>query len=188
MNWFRDNPRDAIFVLLTLALPLVLLLMLIFSLLGMRGDYQGEIERLEPRVARLMGLKNQESVLTEAAAQVDSGVLGLVYPVTDDRASVAASLQKNVRDIFADAGMTISSSQMLPSREDDELEHIPVKVTVVGGVDALDIALAELSNYHPLLMVESMEVYPSRGRAARGAPDTQEITATLQILALRQNG
>lgn len=185
MNWFRDNRRDAAVILATLALPAILVLMLVLNLFSMRGEYQSEIDFLEPRIARLIGLREQEEVLAKAAGRVDSEVFSLVYPATDDRASVAATLQKNVRDIFSATGMTITNSQMLPAEQEDGLEHITVKITATGTLDALDAALSEVASYRPLLMVESMEAYPMRGVSARGQREPQHVTANIQILALR---
>lgn len=187
MNWFRDNQRDAAFVLVTLAVPVLLLLVLLGNLLGMRADYRAEVERLEPRVARLLGLAEQEEALSAAAGTVDSKLADLVYPGAEDRASVSASLQKNVRDLFSDSGMEVNNSQMLPVESEEGLDRIAVKVTASGEVDALDSALSAIAAYRPLLMVESMEVHPSRGSSARRrGRQEQLVTATLQVLALRQ--
>ncbi|MFV0478775.1 MAG: type II secretion system protein GspM [Parahaliea sp.] len=185
MSWFRDHPRAALLIGLTLALPLLLVLMLLLNLLAMRSNYQGEIDRLEPRVARLMGLREQAELLAAQAGRVDAQVLALVYPQAEDRASVATSLQKGVRDIFTEAGMNISSSQILSSSTENGLEHLPVKVTATGSLTALDLALSALHGYRPLLMVEAMDIHPSRRGASRNR-EPQQITVSLQILALRQ--
>jgi len=185
VNWLNENRRDAAFILATLALPTVLLLMMVTNLFAMRGQYQSEIDHLEPRIARLIGLRMQEDVLAEAASQVDSKIYSLIYPVTDDGASVAASLQKNVRDIFTGAGMTVNNSQILPAKQEEGLEHIAVKMTASGSLDALDAALAEVASYRPLLVVESMDAYPMRGASARGDRKPQHVTTNIQVLALR---
>lgn len=186
MNWFKDNRRDAAFIAITLAVPVFLLLVVVIDLFGMRAGYQGEIDRLEPRIARLMGLAAQEDELGSAASAVDARLLDLVYPITEDRASVSASLQKNVRDIFSDTGMVINNSQMLPIEQNEGLDRISVKVTASGSLDALDTSLSDVASYRPLLMVESMEIHPGRGASARGQRQPQTVVATIQILALRQ--
>nr|WP_241262728.1 type II secretion system protein GspM [Parahaliea mediterranea] len=180
-----ENRRDAAFILATMALPIVLLFMLVLNLFAMRGEYQAEIDRLEPRIARLVGLRMQEDVLAEAASQVDSKVYDLIYPATDDSASVAASLQKNVRDIFSGAGMTVNNSQILPAKQEGSLEHIVVKITATGSLDALDLALTEVASYRPMLVLESLDAYPMRGASARGDRKPQHVTTNIQVRALR---
>ncbi len=189
MNWITDNRRESLFIALTLAVPLLLVCWLLIALLGMRSDYQNEIDRLEPRIARLAGLKAFAPELAAAAGQVDSDVLTLVFPATEDRAAVSTSLQKSVRDLFSAAGMEVSGSQMLAPRTEDGLDYISVKVTLQGELADLDAALADLQRYRPVLMVESMDAYPARRGARRGNQEQQQVmTVSLQILALRQTG
>jgi general secretion pathway protein M len=181
VNWFRDHPRYSLLLGLTVLLPLWLLLYLAATLFGLRGDYQDEIERLEPRIARLQGLMNHAEELQRAAGDVGSEVLGLVYPATQESGVVSAALQKNLREIFADAGLAITNSQILPLREGDKFDRIAVKLTVSGSLPALDVALADISAYEPLLLVEDLDVWPGRGRG-----EGQSIAATVQVLALRE--
>jgi general secretion pathway protein M len=185
VNWFRNNPRYAVMVLGTLALPALLLLYLAISLFGMRSGYQLQIERLEPRIARLQGLLNREEQVRDAARVVGSDVLDLVYPATDDAGTVSANLQKNVREILGAAGLSVSNSQILPVREKDGFDHIAVKLTASGGLPALDTALADLNAYLPLLLLESIEVWPNRSRARASEAEEQTITTTVQVLALK---
>ena len=185
MNWLRGNPRYAVMVLGTLAVPALLLLYLAVGLLGLRVDYQAQIERLEPRVARLQGLLNREEQVRDAARVVGSDVLDLVYPAGDDPGTVSANLQKNVREILGAAGLSVSNSQILPVREKDGFDHIAVKLTASGGLPALDTALADLNAYLPLLLLESIEVWPNRSRGRGDEAAEQTITATVQVLALR---
>ncbi len=188
MSWFKDNRREALFIVLTLALPVVLVLWLMLNLLGMRAGYQDEIERIEPRVARLAGLKQFARELSAAAGQVDTDVLSLIYPPTEDRAAASTSLQKSVRDVFAEAGVSVSGSQMLSPRTEDGLEYIAVKVTAQGELADIDAALSELYRHRPMLMVESLDAYPARRGARHRGRETQTLTVSLQILALRQAG
>jgi general secretion pathway protein M len=185
VNWLRDNPRYAVMVLGTLGLPVLLLLYLAVGLLGIRGEYQAEVERLEPRIARLQGLLNREEDVRRAASTVGSDVLDLVYPATDDSGTVAANLQKNVREILAAAGLSVSNSQILPLREQEGFDRIAVKLTASGDLPALDTALADLNAYLPLLLVESIEIWPNRSARRGQEEDIQTVTATLQVLALR---
>lgn len=186
MNWLQQHRHSAIYVGLTLALPLFVVLYLGSTLWAQRVGYQREIERLEPRIARLAGLVESESALRQSALRVDSRVLDLVFPASEERAALAARLQQDLRRIFTEAGLEIKNSQVLPSREVLGLEHVTVKTQVSGDIDALDAALEEISNYSPLILVESMAVTPVRRSRRQRAVGLQQLSANIQLLALRQ--
>ena len=185
MSWLKVHQRTAWICGLTLLLPLVVYLNAIVSLLGMHGAAQAEIDRIEPRIARLQGLIDYEDQLREAAAVVDSQVLELVYPLSEDQATVSAELQTQVRDIFSKAGLSVSNSQVLPVRQRGNFDYIGVKLTVSGSLPALDEALAGLAAYLPLVLVESLDVYPARAVRGKAANNEQTLTASLQLLSLR---
>ncbi len=56
MDWLRTHRQSAWIVGVTLAVPVVLVLYALGSLLSARADIQSQIDRLEPRVARVEGL------------------------------------------------------------------------------------------------------------------------------------
>lgn len=185
MNWFRLHQRTAWICGLTLLLPLLLYLFILLGLLGLRQDAQSQIDRIEPRIARLRGLMQVEEQLRETALAVDSRVSNLVYPADEDRTNVSAELQSKVREIMGSAGLSVTNSQVLPVREQGGFDYIGVRLTVSGDLPALDEALAALATHMPLVMVESLEVYPARVRPGKDSPERQSVTASLQLLSLR---
>lgn len=185
MNWLRSHRRTAWICGLTLLLPVVLFFNALLGLWDVRQEAQAGIDRIQPRLARLQGLINFEDQLREAAEKVDTQVAELVYPATEDRTTVAAELQSQVRDIFGDAGLSVTNSQVLPVREQGNFDYIGVKLTVRGELPALDAALAGLATYLPLVLVESLDVYPARAGRGKDRIEQQVITASLQVLSLR---
>jgi general secretion pathway protein M len=185
MNWLRLHKRTAWVCGLTLLLPLLVYLDAMLSVWGMHQDARAGIERLEPRIARLRGLIDYEESLRDASAAVDSQVLQLVYPVADDQATVSAALQTNVRDIFGKAGLSVTNSQVLPVRAQGNFDYIGVKLTVTGDLPALDEALAGIATYLPLVLVESLDVYPARAARGKAESEQQLLTASIQVLSLR---
>lgn len=187
MSWWRVHKRSAWIVALTLAIPLVIYLNTLFGLWGARQSFQKEIDNIEPRIARLRGLVEHESELHESAGKVDKRVLNLVYARSDDSAAVSADLQAKVRDLFVDSGLSVTNSQILPVREEEGFDYIGLKLTVSGGIDALDAALGEINTYRPLLLVEAINLWPDRKRRQADA-DSQTVSATIQLLSLRAAG
>jgi len=185
MNWIRDYRKAAIIVGVSLAVPVFVLLYLLGNFWFLRAEYQTEIDRIEPRIARLSGLLQSEEQLKRSSAQVDSQIAGLVYPVSSDRASVAADLQKNIRELIAATGLTVSNSRILPAVQTDAFDSIGLSLTVNGDLAALDDALAEIAAYSPVVLVDSFEVRPNRAARRSTQAEKQTVTASLQLTSLR---
>ena len=188
MNWFRANTRSAWIICLTLLVPGLLYANVLFSLISVRQEYQSEIDRLSPRVARLQGLIDRQETLQVSAEKAERLMVDLVYPVTDDRTAVAAQLQQDVRQMLVEAGLTVSNSQVLPVREEEMFDFIGLKLTVNGNISALDAGLLALASHRPLVLVESLEVWPNRvnrSNKKKDQPKVQSLGATLQLLSLR---
>jgi general secretion pathway protein M len=182
MNWFRSHQRSAWIIGLSLLFPVLIYLYFLLSLWGLRLDYQADVERLQPRMARLLGLIDHQQQLQDSSSKVDRQMSGLVYSAADDSATVSATLQSNVRQILVDAGLSVTNSQVLPVTSKEGFDYVHLRLTVAGDITSLDAALAGITGYLPLLLVESLDVSPARGRKN----DKQQLlTATLQVLSLR---
>ena len=185
MNWLRTNQRSAWIVGVTLLLPALLFLNALMGVLSVRHEYQASIDSLEPRIARLRGLIETEAELQQVAGEVNRRIPGLVYSKDQDRATVSANLQQEVRQILVDAGLSVTNSQVLPVREQELFDYVAVKVTVRGSMANVDAALSSLASYMPLVLVESLDIAPRRSGRRNTAVTDQAVTATLQLLSLR---
>lgn len=183
LDWIKTHRRSAVICSLTALLPVLLYISLLVEAIALRSDYQSDIDRLQPRIARLEGLKTFEAELTVAAGSAQQVVDTLVYPVATDRGEVSALLQNEVWQVMANAGMTVSNSQALPLREGDKFDYIGLKLTVAGDIAALDESLAAIRQYAPLIIVESLDVWPNRQRSTE--QPKQEVTASLKLVSLR---
>jgi len=73
----------------------------------------------------------------------------------------------------------------LPVREHELFDYIAVKVTVGGTMANVDDALSSLGSYMPLVLVESLDIFPRRSSRRNAPVAEQTVTATLQLLSLR---
>ena len=188
IEWLKTHQRSAIICGLTLLLPLLVYLNLLVGTWGLGAEYAQDMKRLPQRIARLQGLQEVEDQLRESSSVVQQTTSRLAYPANAERASVAASMQSDVRQLMTDAGLTVSNSQVLPVREEENFDFIGVKLTVAGDIEALDQALAEMANFAPLIIVEGLDVWPTRQRSVRGAAaktEKQEATVSIRLLSLR---
>ncbi len=183
VSWIKSHSVSAIVCGLTLLLPLLLYFYVTGGLLSLRSEYQQEIDRLEPRLARLKGLYENEALMQASATELQGLLERRVFPPDLDRVSIAATMQKDLKQVFADAGMAVSSSQALPLRREGNFDHVLVRYTVTGTLRGLDDALRRIAEFTPLVLVASVELAPRRVRSS-DAP-SQTLTATLQLLSLR---
>ena len=185
MNWARNNRRSAGVVIVTLMLPLLLLLYLLVSLFMLGYDYQSEIDRLAPRIERLKGLLDSEPALRASVGDVSRVMEDAVYPATASRPTVSAELQNSVRGLLVTAGLSISNIQALPIVEGDEFDRVGLRLTISGRLPEIDAALVALAEHSPRVLVEGLDMQSisstRRGRQAK----TQDVSATLRLIALR---
>lgn len=186
MTWFRLHRRSAAFVVLTLLIPALLLLRGLFGLAAVGADYASERSRIEPRLARLQGLLDEQALLAERSEEAARLLRQLAYPAEQDVTALAAALQAEVRQLMDASGMEVSNSQVLPARPEELFERVAVKLTVSGSTEALSSALAALSAQRPQLLIESLDAFPERSSRRKDGAPAQTVTAVLQVFALRQ--
>lgn len=159
----------------------------------LRQEFVSEIEAVEPRTARFLGVVASSDQLQAATAEVDAVLSELAYPAERDSATTAAAMQQDIRELMTAAGLSITGSQILPARVVDGLDRLSLDITAEGNIDALDEALADLGAMRPLVLVRSVTVKPSRARRrSRRAEsesvatgDPRKLIARFQVFALR---
>lgn len=147
-------------------LALLVTLTLVFAPLVVLGGYvyrehqnvSGQLEKVEPRHARLLGLSSQKSDIAALLEQVQKAGEQYVYPASQDAAQAGNAAQQRIREIFTAAGLQISSSQVLPSKVEKGYERIPLTVRADGDLLALQSALAVLSSQLPLILISDMDI------------------------------
>lgn len=186
VNWVKLHRRSAVLVVITILLPLYLYISLLVGLVGIRSEGVDDIERIEPRLGRLLGLLQSEETLAESAGKAEQSIAGLVYGSSDNAESVAANLQTSVRRILTDAGLAVVNSQVLPPAQRGAFEHVGLRLTAQGPLAGLDAALADIAAFRPMLLVEMVEARPLRTNSrSNAAQSAQALDVTLQVFSLR---
>jgi general secretion pathway protein M len=185
VNWLRAHRRTALLVGLTLLLPAYLYLSSLIKLIGLGLDYRGERSRLEPRLARVQGLLMEREELQSQSARAAQVLREQVYADAQDPSALAASLQAEARQIFIEAGLAISNSQVLPLRRGELFDEVAVKIAVEGSIAALDGALVGIAAHRPRMLVEAIDVFPVQGPGRGAEQARQMLSAVVQLKALR---
>ncbi|MDX1736479.1 MAG: type II secretion system protein GspM [Halioglobus sp.] len=183
--------RSRIVVTLTLVLALLPFLYLVLQLLLLRHSYVQEIDNIQPRTARLLGMLQSEERLREASRKADVLLADIAYEAGRDRAATAAAMQRDVRELIETAGMSVAGSQILDAEKADGYDRLRLDITAEGNIDALDEALELLQQMSPMVYVESMRIKPLRARRGRSASndvlegDPRKLNARFRLFSLR---
>lgn len=137
---------------------------------------------IEPRYARLAGLKAGADALTAASERAHALEALYTHAADQDANQIGNDVQQRVRGLLTTAGMTISSSQVLPSKEDAGLERIPLSVRAEGDLVALQAALAGIAEQRPAVLLDAVNIQ------AQGVPErgVQRLSVQFSFLILRR--
>lgn len=136
----------------------------------------------EPRYARLTGLKNSGANLASAVERARELETVYIYAAEIDSNQTGNDAQQRIRSLLSAAGMSISSSQVLPSKQERGLEHIQLSVRADGDIVALHSALAGLVEQRPVVLIDALNVQAQMG-GDRGA---QRLSVQFNFLILRR--
>ncbi len=183
--------RPTIVVGLSLGLVLLLVLYWAMHLFLLRQDFVGQIETIEPKTARLLGITQSVDQLDVASNEASGRLRELAYGADRDSATTAAAMQQNIRELMTTAGLSVSGSQILPQRKSATFDRLSLEITADGNIEALDAVLAGLEAMRPLVFIETLKVNPDRARArgrdrkAETVGDPRHLTARFQLFSLR---
>lgn len=184
--------RSTIVVGVTLGLVLLVILYCVGHLWVLRQGYVSEIELIKPRTARLLGMLDSSDQIKEAHSEAAIILDEIAYPVLRDSAATAAAMQKEIRELMTDAGLSISGSQVLPRQAEQGFDRLTLDITAEGNTGALEQALAELESMRPVVFVKSVNIKParvsrrrSRNREEPTIGDARKVTARFQLISLR---
>ncbi len=136
-------------------------------------------------------IKRYERVIAsreEVLIDVEQGrkeINALGYFNTQESSSLAtAELQNSIKAMAVNAGGELSSSQVLPNKEQNDLVRITVKVKLTGDMEMLRSLLYDIEVKKPLLIIDNVTVMPApkrRNRKTRKTEETGNIVVTLEV-------
>jgi len=162
--------------------------LLLVALLG--GQYvlrkhqwaDGQLAEIEPRHARLLGLREAGPRLEEELKQARAALPRLGYAADRDAAQVGNDLQQLARRALQAAGLSVTSSQVLPPRGDAGFERIAVTLLAEGALSGVQLALAALQSETPRMIFDNVLLQATRRVADDGTPI---VSCRLTVVVLR---
>ena len=185
-TWALSLPSEArnLVIALSLIMTMLLLAMLSFS---WSAAYQSwvEINRSAPRIARLEGYELARADIDEASRTALLALQALAFTDGSDQTQEGAKLQQVLRAFAEEAGLTISGSQLLPSRDSDSVPEgfslMRVQLDMTGMPGALIDFLRGVYGYSPILDVTKLNVGKERKRNNRRGKQSVEELQTLRF-------
>jgi general secretion pathway protein M len=138
---------------------------------------------MEPRIARLEGLKDAGQKIGQASAEQKKQLDQLVYDSSAGLDRVGADLQQKIRSAMSRSGLSIQGSQVFTPKPESSssIGFVDVRLNVAGNLDKLKTGLVALSAIRPRVYVTELSILP----ALRGKEEGDQLmTATIKISAI----
>ncbi len=135
-----------------------------------------QIEALEPRYARLVGLGAHRDRLEASLKAADESLARHAYPSGRDVSQAGNDAQQRARELFSKAGLDVISIQLLPAKAARQFDRIPITLRVEGDMPALQAALAVLPTLSPTMFVDGLTV-----QGAAGAQPERALRVVVQF-------
>ncbi|MGR9044378.1 MAG: type II secretion system protein GspM [Gammaproteobacteria bacterium] len=131
------------------------------------------------RLQRYQRIINRKDEVFDNINQIKAGYQSQGYFSNQGTVALAsADLQQVIKNAIASAGGELTSTQVLPSKNEGEFTLIAVKVRMSGDIEALRTVLYRIETSVPLLLIDELDIRPERGRRNR---KTRQIEPSNQL-------
>jgi len=162
---------------LVLAVPVALVFGIALPWFEQKGALEQEIESLDERISHYHHvLKSLPALQTELERVRNNKELEDLYFDAKTPALAGAELQREIQKMVASAGGQVTSTQLLPSAEDEQPPKVRVRTQIKGTTNALLDVLYQIEQARPFIFVDQLSVRTSarrtvakRNRRTRGA-------------------
>ena len=176
--------RAVISVVLTLGLVLLAALLAGQYVVQKHLQAAETLDQIEPRHARLLGLRETSAQLEEVLKQSRATLSLLGHASERDAAQVGNDLQQVVRRAVQAAGLSVASSQVLAPRSESGFDRISVSVQAEGALSGIQVALSALQTETPRLFLDGV-VLQATGRVAEDGTPVVSCRLTVAVKRLQ---
>lgn len=138
-------------------------LVLIYPLMQIRQEYQDEVDSLRFKLQKLQqvaggkeSLAQRLESIRELARQNDA------FLPTNTAALASADLQTRIKQVVSEAGGELSSTQVIPERNEENAVRVGVKIRMTGSSEVLRQVLQNFESKKPYLFIENLNIRPIR--------------------------
>jgi len=157
-----------------LALGLVLLILLIIVIVAIVPLASNGLGYYEQRQELLFRLEKSKRIVARKESVMEN-IESIKQQYTDQNyfstqntvALASADLQKFIKSTISAAGGQLTSTQVLPSKQEEGFNKITLKVRMSGDVEILRSVLHEIESSSPIMIVTQLDIRPVRGKRNR---------------------
>ena len=132
-------------------------------LIGLAGEYGESVDELQFRLGRLSKVAAEKEALVQRLDKIKAeGQQDDRFLARTTAALASAEMQTQIKTAVGEAGGELTSTQVIPERNEQGFTRVAVKVRMNGGTNVLRQVLHNFESAKPLLFVENLNIRPIR--------------------------
>ena len=157
-----DTSKLAALGLLLMVLALVYFAV-VTPLLGLGKEYRETVDDLRFRQQHLQKIADGKDALTKRLEDIRAlARKNEAFLPTSTAALAAADLQTRIKQAVSAAGGELSSTQVIPERNEENAVRVGVKIRMTGSTAVLRQVLHSFESGKPYLFIENLNIRPIR--------------------------
>jgi general secretion pathway protein M len=170
----------AVAVLLLVSVIAAIYLWAVEPLLAAYNRTDEAIVEARTMVERFDRLGAARAKLMQQAEILDKGANTTVYYLTGGTDAVAAAaLQEQVKSLIESSGGTVGSMQTLPTRQEQRLQRVALRLQMTATMPSLSQVLYALETREPLLFLDNLDIQGRLRQLPQAGVPEQEPVLTI---------
>jgi general secretion pathway protein M len=138
-------------------------LAIVAPLIGLARQYGDTVEDLQFRLQRLQKVAAEKNDLVQKLEKIKAeGQDDEHFLARTTAALASAELQTQIKAAVSEAGGELTSTQVIPERNEERFTRVAVKVRMNGSTKVLREVLYNFESAKPLLFIENLNIRPIR--------------------------
>ena len=152
----------------------------LMPLLSIANGYQESIDDLEFKLQRYKRIASRKDLVLDRVAEIKKKQASSKnFIVRKTSALASADLQKLIKSAVSSAGGGLTSTQVLPSREEIGVVRIGIKVRMTGNMEVMRSVLHRLESERPMLIIDKLNIRSVKSR--RRDKKTRKLVSSTKL-------
>ena len=135
----------------------------VYPLMSLGQEYRERVEDLQFRLDRLQQVARNKDALTQRLERIKMlAQKNDAFLPTNTAALASAELPTRIKQTVSSAGGELSSTQVIPERNEETAVRIGVKMRLTGSTSMLRQVLQDFESGKPYLFIENLNIRPIR--------------------------